>query len=57
VVADMSREEKILAYIKAKQLLSFEEWYALNETCFKYGMNKNDPKRLYEEYVNEVLGE
>jgi hypothetical protein len=53
----MSREEKIVAYIKAGQLLSFEEWYALNESCFKYGMNKNDPARIYEEYVNEVLGE
>lgn len=52
----MTKQQQIDAYIKAKQLLTFDEWYALNETAFTLGKNKNNPKELYEEYVAEVLG-
>ena len=53
----MTREEKIERLIKGQQLLTFEQWYEINQWTFIFGKNKNDPKRLYEEYVAEVLGE
>jgi hypothetical protein len=53
----MTREEKIQAYIKGQQLLTFEQWYEINQYAFTLGKNKNDPRKMYEEYVAEVLGE
>ena len=53
----MTREEKIERLIKGQQLLTFEQWYEINQWAFIFGKNKNDPKKLYEEYVAEVLGE
>lgn len=53
----MTREEKIQQLIKAEQMVTFEEWYEMNQYAFTLGRNKNDPKKMYEEYVAEVLGE
>ena len=52
----MTREEKIARYIENKVLLTFEEWYKINELAFIVS-NKRTPEDLYEEYVNEVIGE
>ena len=52
----MTREEKIASYIKAKVLLTFEEWYKINELAFIVS-NKRTPKDLYDEYVTEIIGE
>ena len=53
----MTREEKIAKMIQAQQLLTFEEWYELNQYCFSLLKNTHEPRKLYEEYVAEVLGE
>ena len=53
----MTREEKIEQLIKAEQMVTFEEWYEINQYAFIFGKNKNDPRKLYEEYVADVLGE
>jgi hypothetical protein len=53
----MTREERIEQAIKGQQLLTYEEWYALNKHAFELLRNSLNPKALYEEYVNEVLGE
>lgn len=54
---DMTREEKIVKMIRAQQLLTFEEWYELNQYCFSLLKNTHEPRKLYEEYVAEQLGE
>ena len=54
---DMTREEKIVKMIRAQQLLTFEEWFELNKICFTLAKNANDPRKMYEEYVAEQLGE
>ena len=53
----MTREERIEQAIKGQQLLTYEEWYALNKNAFELLRNTLSPKVLYEEYVKEVLGE
>ena len=53
----MTREERIQRLINSQQLCTFEEWYEMNKTAFEMLRNSHDPKRLYEEYVREVLGE
>ena len=53
----MTREEKIQQLIKGQQLLTYEEWYKLNQFAFECAKNSLNPKVLYEEYVAEVLGE
>jgi hypothetical protein len=53
----MTREEKIDKLIKGQQLLTYEEWYALNKNTFEVLRNSLSPKETYEEYVREVLGE
>ena len=53
----MTREEKIEQLIKAEQMVTFEEWYEINQYAFIFSKNKNDPRKLYEEYVAEMLGE
>ena len=52
----MTREEKIAIYIKAQMLLTFEEWYKINELAFIVS-NKRTPKDLYDEYVIDTIGE
>lgn len=52
----MTKEERIERAIKGQQLLTYEEWYKENELAFMLG-NKYTPRELYEEYVNEMLGE
>ena len=54
---EMTREEKITKMIQAQQLLTFEEWFELNKYCFILAKNANDPRKMYEEYVAEHLGE
>ena len=53
----MTREELIREYIRAQQLLTFEEWYKINENAFTIGKNEENPKKMYEEYIAEFLGE
>ena len=53
----MTREEKIQQLIKGQQLLTYEEWYRLNQFALEYTRNSINPKEMYEEYVAEVLGE
>jgi hypothetical protein len=53
----MTREEKIERAIKGQQLLTYEEWYELNKDSFELLRNSLTPQKVYEEYVNEVLGE
>ena len=53
----MTREEKIAKMIQAQQLLTYEEWFELNKICFVLAKNAHEPRRLYEEYVAEQLGE
>ena len=53
----MTREEKIERAIKGQQLLTYDEWYQLNKNAFELIHNSLSPQKVYEEYVNEVLGE
>ena len=53
----MTREEKIQRLTEAKQILTFEEWYKVNQDAFILGKVKKDPKQIYDEYVTEILGE
>jgi hypothetical protein len=51
----MTRQEKIDKLIRAQQLVTFEEWYAVNEIAYTYGKNGRNPQKDYEDYVEETL--
>jgi hypothetical protein len=57
VVTIMTREERIERAIKGQQLLTYAEWYEINKLAFEWCRNSLNPEKLYEEYVNETLGE
>ena len=48
----MITKEKL---IQCGQLLTYEEWYKLNETAFIATKTQMNPKELYNEYVEETL--
>ena len=48
----MITKEKL---IECGQLLTYEEWYKINEIVFTTTKNSFNPKALYDEYVEEIL--
>jgi hypothetical protein len=40
--------------LRKKIIITYEEWYALNELAFMVS-NKCNPKDLYAEYVEEIV--
>lgn len=48
----MITKEKL---VECGQLLTYEEWYRINEIVFTTTNNSFNPKELYDEYVEEIL--
>ena len=53
----MTKQERINKLIKAQQLYTYEQWYAIVGTMYTHGNISRSPEADYEQYVNEKLKE
>ena len=50
----MTKAERL---IKAGQMYSYEDWYAIVGGAYELGLNKNNPKEDYAKYVEETMAQ